>query len=77
MGIEFKRPGDKGWNPYGKKNQVHLSGWGCIVYPVICIAVIAVCTYFEINVMKIILGIMFTVFIIAMIGVFLNKNFFD
>ena len=37
MGIEFKSPGDKGHNPYGKKHQTHLSGWGCIVYPLFVI----------------------------------------
>ena len=35
MGIEFKQPGDSGWNPHGKRNQVHLSGWGCLIYPLI------------------------------------------
>ena len=39
MGIEFKSPGDKGYNPYGKKHQTHVSGWGCIVYPLFVIII--------------------------------------
>lgn len=37
MGIEFKSPGDKGHNPYGYKHQTHISGWGCIFYPLFVI----------------------------------------
>ena len=39
MGIKFKSPGDHGWNPYGKRHQVHLSGWGCLIYPIIILVI--------------------------------------
>ena len=73
MGIEFKSPDDKGWNPFGKKHQIHLSGWGCILYPIMVILITVVCVALNINFLHIVLGIMILLGVILMIGII----FFD
>lgn len=46
MGIEFKSPGDEGYRYVpGKKNQTIISGWGCITYPIIVVAITALSVF--------------------------------
>ena len=63
MGIDFKQPGDDGWNSWGKKNQVHVSGWGCLIYPLFFLVIFLLAFVFEIQPMVIIIGVMVLCFI--------------
>ena len=74
MGIEFRSPDDKGWNPYGKKHQTYLSGWGCIIYPIVVILITVVCILLDINFLQIVIGIMIFIFVITMISIFYSDS---
>ena len=84
MGIEFKDPGDDGYYPGGKGGQqIHLSGWGCIVYPLVLGIVVFFFSQFEkesindifyffIKTVGIVFGIIIIFYIIALITGKLN-----
>ena len=68
MGIDLKQPGDDGWYSWGKKNQLHVRGWGCLIYPLIWLVILLLAFVFEIHPMAFIIGGVILSFIIIIIS---------
>ena len=80
MGVEFKSPGDRGHNPWGKKHQIHVSGWGCVWYPLLLIIATLLTLYTDGWFLILIPSFMLLVFLYGLYTIFTNNdplNFFD
>jgi hypothetical protein len=77
MGIKMVSPGDPDHNPWGKKHQLQVSGWGCILYPTLILIVVCfnvfLALYYELTIFHFIIGYMILFFIGTVIQIVRGK----
>lgn len=78
MGIEFKNPGDSGWDSYsgrrGKPNQIQPNnGWGCLILLIGIVLSVLIPIYTDIPFFVLVFYLLLILGVIIFVGYLLGK----